>query len=256
MWRAGRPDPAQVRKLKEARERYDLRPLVIHDNYLINLAADDAAIRALSIAAFRGEVERALAIGAEFLVAHPGSYGAQGLERGLCRVIESIDAALRGLKVKGLTILIENTAGGGTRLGGSFEELHALGSLADRFLDAEVGYCLDTCHCLASGYDLATAEGLAASLEQASTVLGLGRVKVIHANDSKCGLGEHIDRHEHIGGGRIGAEGFRRILNHPKLRSKPFILETPRDREGDDRRNVEMLKSLCRKRSTTTKRSS
>jgi deoxyribonuclease-4 len=256
MWRAAMPDPDQVRRLKEARRRHDLRPLVIHDNYLINLAAEHAALREMSVAAFRGEVERALVLGAEFLVAHPGSYGGQGLERGLCRVVESLCRATRGLKVKGLTILIENTSGGGTRLGGCFEELRALRELAAEYLEAPVGFCLDTCHCLTSGYDVAGPAGLRQTIAKAESILGLEHVGVIHANDSKAPLGSHIDRHQHIGEGHIGAEGFRRILAHPKLRAKPFILETPRDKEGDDRRNVEMLKTLCRKKRTTTKRSS
>jgi len=252
MWRAGKPDPDQIRKLKQTRERFDLKPLVIHDNYLINLAAESPQIRAQSVSAFRGEVERALALGAEYLVAHPGSYGARGLERGLCTVIESLRAAVEGLKTKGLTILIENTAGGGTKLGGCFEELKAMRDLARRFVDAEVGFCLDTCHCLASGYDVSTAEGLRKTVRQAEAILGMEHVRVIHANDSKAPLGSHVDRHEHIGAGCIGEDGFRRILNHPKLRNKPFILETPHDRDEDARRDLETLKKLCRKRPTTT----
>jgi deoxyribonuclease-4 len=245
MWRAGRPDPEQIRKLRQARERFDLRPLAIHDNYLINLAAGDRDLRARSVASFRGELERALAIGAEYLVAHPGSYGSQGPERGILAVAESLAEATRGLRLRGLTILIENTAGGGTRLGGSFEELNAMREAAQRMVDGEIGFCLDTAHCLASGYDIAADPGL----------LARPHVKLIHANDSKAPLGSHADRHEHIGRGFIGKAGFRRILAHPRLRNKPFILETPIDREGDDSRNLEMLKRLCQRRSTTTPKS-
>lgn len=253
MWRAGEPDPYQVRKLKEARERFDLAPLVIHDNYLINLAAADERIRARSVAAFRGEVRRALAIGAEYLVAHPGSHGGQGLERGVRVLAESLREAIHGLKVKRLMLLFENTAGGGSQLGGRFEELRAIRDQASE--DAEIGFCLDTAHCLASGYDLAGVRGLRDAVREADAILDLENVRVIHANDSKAPLGSHLDRHQHIGKGHIGLEGFRRILTHPKLRNKPFILETPRDREGDDRRNLETLKSLCRKRPTITSRS-
>jgi deoxyribonuclease-4 len=253
MWRAGEPDPQEVRKLAAARERFDLTPLVIHDNYLINLAAEDPKIRGLSIEAFRGEVRRALAIGAEYLVAHPGSYGAQGLERGIATLVESLRAAMESIKVRRLMLLIENTTGGGTKLGGCFEELRAMRELAANYLGLEIGFCLDTAHCLASGYDVANADGLRNTVRQADQVLGLQNVRVFHANDSKSPLGSHVDRHQHIGEGYIGAEGFRRILAHPKLRTKPFILETPHDREGDDRRNLEALKNLCRKRTTTTK---
>lgn len=253
MWRAGEPDPLQVQKLQAARERFDLTPLAIHDSYLINLAATDPRIRARSIEAYRGEVRRALAIGAEYLVAHPGSYGDQGIERGIRTLAESLRAAIRGLEVKKLMLLIENTAGGGTKLGGCFEELRLIREAVSE--DAEVGFCLDTAHCLASGYDVASAAGLRATVREAERILGLDNVRVIHANDSKSPLGSHVDRHEHIGKGFIGAEGFRRILAHPKLRRMPFILETPLDREGDDRRNVATLKRLCRKKTTTTKRS-
>jgi len=119
-----------------------------------------------------------------------------------------------------------------------------------------VGYCLDTAHCLAAGYDVATETGLRATLRQAAALLGLEAIPVIHANDSKAPLGSRRDRHEHIGRGYIGKQGFRRILNHPRLRSKAFILETPIERDGDDRRNLETLKNLCRKSRTTTGRSS
>jgi deoxyribonuclease IV len=252
MWRAGTPDPDQIRKLKQARERFDLAPLVIHDNYLINLASEDAKIRALSIEAFRGEVERALAIGAEYLVAHPGSYGAQGMERGICTLVESLRSAVAGLDTKGLTILIENTVGGGTKLGGCFEEMKAMREVAAEFVDVGIGVCLDTCHCHASGYDVSTAEGVRNMVRQAEAVIGLEHVKVMHANDSKTPVGSRVDRHEHIGRGHIGEEGFRRLLTHPKLRTKPFILETPHDTEEEARYNLETLKRLCRRRPTTT----
>lgn len=256
MWRAGQSDPTQVKRLRQARERLDLTPLVIHDNYLINLAAAGERIRDLSIAAFRGELLRTLAIGAEYLVAHPGSFGSQGLEEGIRRLAESLEKAAHGLAGKGLTLLIENTAGGGTRLGGRFEELRAIRDSAIERIDFEVGYCLDTAHCLAAGYDVATARGLRGALREAGQILGLEQVRVIHANDSKAPLGSRLDRHAHIGRGFIGADGLRRILNHPKLRSKPFILETPIDQPGDDRRNIQALKKLCRKKTTTTSKSS
>ncbi len=245
MWRAGRPDPGQVRKLKQAREKYDLRPLVIHANYLINLATEDQQLRKRSIAAFRAELERALEIGAEYVVTHPGSCGSQGADCGIQTVAASIAAAARGLHLKGLAILIENTAGGGTKLGGSFEELEAMRNAAQHDSDARIGICLDTAHCFAAGYDIVHDPGL----------LARPHVRVIHANDSKAQLGSHRDLHQHIGRGFIGRAGFRRILAHPGLRSKPFILETPRDREDDDRRNVEALKKLCPRRPTTIPKS-
>lgn len=241
--------------MRETRERHDLAPFVIHDNYLINLAAADPKIRAQSIAAFRGEIERALALGAEYLVAHPGSYKNQTLEQGSRTLVESLVKAAQGLRGP-LTLLLENTAGSGSAIGSRFEELAELRRLASDRVGFEIGFCLDAAHCLASGYDVAARAGLEETLREADRILGLTNVHVIHANDSKTPLGSRVDRHEHIGQGYIGIPGFRRILNHPRLRSKAFILETPIDRDGDDRRNLETLKNLCRKSRTTTTRSS
>lgn len=255
MWRAAPAKPDQIKRLKEVREKHDLAPLVIHDNYLINLAARDPVTRARSIAAFRGEIERALAIGAEYLVAHPGSYRGQTLERGIEAVAKGLIEAARGLKSRRLAILLENTAGSGAQIGSRFEELAQLRGLARRGLGFRIGFCLDTAHSLAAGYDVASAKGLGETVKRIERVLGLENVPVIHANDSKAPLGSRVDRHQHIGQGYIGLEGFRRILNHPKLRAKAFILETPAGKQDDDRRNVEALKSLCRKSPTTIKRS-
>jgi deoxyribonuclease IV len=248
-WRAGRPDPADVVLLKKAREKYDLNPLVIHDSYLINLASRESAIRTSSIAAFRGEIERANAIGADYLVMHPGNHKGQTVEEGLCGVIEGIEAAVKGLRSKTLQILFENTVGAGAQLGSRFEELRAMRELTEQRIDFSLGFCLDTCHCFASGrYNVATAEGLKNTVREIETVLGLENVKVIHTNDSKGALASHLDRHANIGEGQIGLEGFRRILNHPKLKNKPFILETPVDNPGDDKKNVDALKSIVRSR--------
>lgn len=253
MWRATPPDAAQVAAMKAARAEHDLLPLVIHDSYLINLAAADAEIRGKSIAAFRGELTRALAIGAEYLVMHPGSAkGHAGVEQALETLAASLEQATRGLEATGFTLLFENTAGGGASIGRTLEELKALSEMAGPRLPFATGYCLDTCHLYASGYDVSTEEGLAETVKQAGNLLGLERVPVIHVNDSKGELNSRLDRHENIGKGHIGLEGFRRILNHPKLRDKAFILETPIDNEGDDQRNVDTLKALCRKPRTTT----
>lgn len=256
MWRAGPARPDEIRRLKAAREKHGLTPLVIHDNYLINLAAADPANRARSIAAFRAELERAIAIGAEYLVAHPGSYKGQTLEQAMEAVARGLVEAARGLKSRRLMILLENTAGSGAQIGSRFEELAGIRAQAAGRLGFPVGFCIDTAHSLAAGYDVSTAAGLRATINALERTLGLENVPVIHANDSKAAAGSRVDRHQHIGQGYIGLEGFRRILNHPKLGSKAFILETPVDEPGDDRRNMDALKSLCRKSRTTTKPSS
>jgi len=247
MWRAGLPDPADVKRFRDARAKFDLAPLAIHVNYLTNLASLDPAIREKSIVAFRGELDRAAIIGAEYLVLHPGNYKGQALEQGLAAFVLGLAEAAKGFRASGLTVLLENTVGSGSQIGRKFGELRAIRDLAARETDLPLAYCLDTCHLLASGYDVAQAAGLEQTVGEAERVLDLDLVRVIHANDSKGALNSHLDRHANIGEGQIGEEGFRRILRHPALSTKPFILETPVDEEGDDRKNVDALKRLSLK---------
>jgi deoxyribonuclease-4 len=255
MWRSHMPSELEIAMMKKSREHLDLNPLVVHDSYLINLASADTEIRRKSIQAFRDEIRCCQAVGAEFLVAHPGSYRGQTPAEAIAVLSDSLEEAARGLESQSFTLLWENTAGAGNALGGAFEQLADIAKRTQARAPFGIGYCIDTCHCLVSGYDVATAEGLAGVVKQMETVLGMDHVKVIHANDSKGRLGSHLDRHANIGEGFIGEEGFARILTHPKLRTKPFILETPVDVEGDDLRNVEALKRLCRKSRTITKKS-
>jgi deoxyribonuclease-4 len=244
MWRAGVPDPVDVKRFRDARARMDLAPLAIHVNYLVNLAALDPVIREKSIASFRGELDRAAVIGAEYLVLHPGNFKGQSPEQGIAAFVLGLAEAAHGFRAPGLTVLLENTVGSGNQIGRRFEELRMIRDLAARKTDLPLAYCLDTCHLLASGYDVAHAAGLRQTVDAADKVLGWDLVKVIHANDSKGALNSHLDRHANIGEGHIGEKGFRRILTHPALRTKPFILETPVNEEGDDRRNVDNLKRL------------
>jgi deoxyribonuclease-4 len=238
MWRGSKLDPAEVRLFREAREKHDLFPLVIHDNYLINLPSADPVVRERSIEAFRAEMQRAMALGAEYLVAHPGSYRGQTPEQAIQVFAGSLAAAARGLRCDGLSVLIENTAGGGCALGSEPAELLELRRLASERVDFPIGFCIDTAHCFAAGLDFF-------AVLQA---VGLEAVQVIHCNDSRSGFGSRLDRHEHIGKGGIGLEGFRRILSDRRLRRKAFILETPVEKPGDDRRNVRVLKALAKTR--------
>jgi deoxyribonuclease-4 len=254
-WKASVPSVPAIKLLQRAREKFDLHPLVIHDNYLINLASAHEETRVRSIEAFRGELVRANAIGAEYLVAHPGNYKGQTIEQGLLAFLEGVTAAAAGLEFPKLMLLIENTVGAGAQLGGRLEELHVLREYAKQMTHLPVGFCLDTCHLFCSGYDVSTEEGLHHTVKEADRLLGLENVPVIHANDSKGALNSHMDRHANIGEGYIGRDGFRRILTHPKLRSKAFILETPVDKVGDDKRNLDTLKELCRNVPTTTPKS-
>ena len=244
MWRASAPNPTDIKRFRTARERFDLCPLAIHTNYLANLASLDPDIREKSIASFRGELERASAIGAEYLVLHPGNYKGQPLEQGIAAFVLGLAEAARDFEAAGLTVLLENTVGSGAQIGSRFEELRMIRDLAARETDLPLAYCFDTCHLLAAGFDVAQEKGLEATLQAADRIVGLDLVKVIHANDSKGGLSSHLDRHENIGAGKIGEEGFRRILTHPALRDKPFILETPMDDDATARQDVDALKRL------------
>ena len=244
MWRASMPRRDEILAQQRARERLDLLPLVIHVNYLSNLASLDPVLREKSITSFRGELERAEAIGAEYLVTHPGSYRGQPIDQALAAFVLGMAEAADGGIAPHVTVLLENTAGYGAQIGSRLDELQTIRELAERETHLKIGYCLDTCHLLAAGFDVASEAGLQKAVAEADRILGIANVKVIHANDSKTPLGSHMDRHANIGEGYIGAAGFRRILAHPKLREKPFILETPNENDGDDRRNVEKLKSL------------
>ena len=239
------PDRIRLKRLHEARERFDLHPLAIHANYLVNLASLDPVVRARSIQSFRGELERAAAIDAEFLVVHPGSYRGRSIEESIAAFALALRDAADGLNTRGVVVLLENTAGSGNHLGSRFEELQSIRELAHELTGMEIGYCLDTCHLLAAGFPIATAAGLRATVRSAEELLGISNIRLIHANDSKGALNSRIDRHANIGEGHIGPDGFSRILNHPKLRTKPFILETPVKHEGDDRRNLDTLKALA-----------
>lgn len=246
MWQAPPLDPGQIRELKRLRKEYDLWPLAVHGSYLINLAALDETNRDKSIRGFRDEVERAVAAGADYLVFHPGSAKGQEREEAIALLAKSFAKAVHGIEWDGLEVLLENTAGGGASLGRTFEELAAVwAAILAQAPDALVGYCIDTCHTFAAGYEIATPAGLEETLEKIDANLGLEQVKLIHANDSKAKFGSHLDRHENIGEGQIGLEAFRRIVNHPALRDKPFILETPHDEDGTHRRNTETLKTLA-----------
>ncbi len=242
-WKSLEPAEAECERFRAARAAHGLTPVVIHDNYLINLASADSLIREKSVVAFRRELERALALGADFLVTHPGSAKGTTSQRAVSTCVESLKEAATGLTLDGLTILIENTAGQGSVIGRTFEEVAEIIAGASRELP--MGACIDTAHCFAAGYPLHAPRGLGKTVRQLDSTIGLTNVRIIHANDSKTAFGSHADRHEHIGKGQIGAEAFRRIVRHPKLRAIPFICETPIDRPGDDRRNLRILRRLA-----------
>ena len=244
-WRASPPDPARVEKMKELRKQHDLFPLVIHSNYLINLGASAEDLLRQSIESFRGELDRAAIIGAEYLVLHPGNRkGHPTLDTALDTIAAAVAVAARGLESSGVTLLFENTAGAGNSVGQKFSELRALRERATRLTKLPIGYCIDTCHSLAAGYNVSNAMGVQSWVKEMETELGFENIPVIHANDSKGGFDSHIDRHANIGFGQVGEAGFRSILTTAQLKSKAFILETPFDEEGSDIRDIESLKRL------------
>ena len=246
-WRASKPDPADIKLFKAAREKYDLTPLVIHDSYLINLASRESAIRTSSIAAFRGEIERAIAIGAEYLVMHPGNHKGQTVEEGLCAVIEGIEEAAHGLRSKHLHSSSKTRSAPALSLAaGSKSCEHCANSPNSASSLPSASALIPATASLPAATMSATVDGLKHTVTEIQTVLGFDHVKVIHTNDSKGGLASRLDRHANIGEGLIGVDGFRRILNHPKLRPKSFILETPVDNPGDDKNDIDLLKSLVR----------
>jgi deoxyribonuclease-4 len=244
MWRAPKVDPKQAERMRTLRATLDVGPLVIHTSYLVNVCSQSDETRQKSIEAFRGEIERALRFGADYLVLHPGSW--KGLTRadGLKLAADSIQRAIDGLPWQESTfhILIENTAGAEFSLGGSFEQVAELVAMLKAH--APVGVCLDTCHTHVAGYDIVTSTGYEETVKQVGTTVGFDAVRVWHCNDAKAPSGSKLDRHEHIGQGTIGDEPFRRLLNDERFAHCAFIAETPVDEPGDEERNVRILKSL------------
>jgi deoxyribonuclease IV len=243
MWERGSPriSEADASRFRRRRDELGLGPLIVHGNYLINLASPSPVLRARSVQAFHQELIRAISLGADYLVVHPGSGRDGTREAAISAIIQGLRQATRGVKLGQLRILLEHTAGHGTAVGSRFEELRAI---LDGGQELPLGVCMDTAHLFASGWDIRKPSGLDRTLAAIEGSLGLDRLPVVHVNDSKTALGSHVDRHEHIGKGKIGLEAFRGILNHPMLAGKAFIAETPVDRPGDDRRNVAMLWKL------------
>ena len=239
-----RHDVAEMIRL---RAKYDLRPLAIHANYLVNLAGGNPEFHAKSVAAFRGEIERALGLKAEYLVLHPGSFRGASREEGLKRAAQGIAQAADALDLAGgnLRILIENTAGSEFSLGGNFEQVADMIHLLRKHVP--VGACIDTCHTHVAGYDIVSDDGYAATLDQLDRTVGLTNVHVWHCNDAKAACGSKLDRHQHIGKGAIGLKPFRRLLNDPRLGHAAFLAETPIDEPLDDLTNVNALKKLVKR---------
>ena len=244
-WKASPVKPEDGERMRTLRAEHDVAPLVIHASYLINLCSQTESVRRNATAAFRGEVERALAWGAEFLVLHPGSWKGLTREEGLKLAETGIERALDGLpwQEQNFRVLIENTAGAEFSLGGSLEQVAEIVETLRACVP--VGVCLDTCHMHVKGYDMVSVEGWSETSRQIEQTVGADAVKVWHCNDAKAACGSKLDRHEHIGEGTMGAATFRRLLQDRRFAHAAFIAETPVDNPGDEARNVAALRALA-----------
>ncbi len=244
-WKMSPLKPEEAKRFIERRRHAHIEYAVIHTIYLINLASPDPKNFKLSVQALKDEVRRAGELKIPHVNTHIGAHLGQGVEQGLERIVEAIDTVLASPQAQSapdVMILLENSAGEGTELGATFAELGTV--LKNIKEKSRVGVCIDTCHAFCAGYDLTTPQGLEQTLAELDREVGLERVALVHLNDSKFPLGSRRDRHEHIGQGYIGTEGFRLVVNHPALRDKPFILETPKDDDSSDPTNLARIRAL------------
>jgi deoxyribonuclease IV len=256
-WRGREVPRAEVREFRARVKASGIYPVVSHASYLINLATTLPGLRQQSVAAIGDELDRAEALGLFGVVLHPGCYTAGSEAEGLRLIAEALLALLRERRRGRTMVLLEHTAGQGTSLGATFEQLASIISMMKGH--RRVGVCLDTCHLIASGYDLSSPEAHASTFARFGEIVGFERLKMFHLNDSKKPLGSRVDRHAHIGEGCLGLEPFRRILNDPRFRGLPMLLETPKEESRSptrvaldrlDERNLETLRRLVQTKPT------
>lgn len=245
-WQAPPLSKEEIRQFRDSWEEVGCMPVASHASYLINLGSGNEEQSAKSVASFAEEIRRCAQLGISWVVIHPGSHGGAGVEAGLENIVRHLDTVFEGagdaLKVK---VLLETTAGQGTGLGSRFEELARVID-SSKFSD-RLGVCLDTCHIFAAGYDFRTAQTYEETFSRIEKTFGVERICFFHLNDSKKDLGSKVDRHEHIGAGKIGLDGFRFLLNDPRFSGHPMSLETPKGNDlEDDRVNLSTLRSLLK----------
>lgn len=246
-WRAGPLTDSAVELFRRTRRKLRIGPVAAHASYLLNLAGSDT-VRNLSLAAAADELDRCGRLGLEFYVFHPGSCGELAPQAGAGRLAEGLNALVARCPHRDVKLVLETTAGAGHHLGGSFEDLAAV--LEQLSQPERFGVCLDSCHVFAAGCDIRAPQGYAETMDRFDRVFGLSRLMVIHLNDSLGELGSRLDRHAHIGKGKIGLAGFANFVNDPRLDRVPMILETPK---GEDSRgrdwdliNANVLRRLRR----------
>ncbi len=242
LWHGEPIKPVDAEAFKERRAKFKLDPLLVHAPYLLNLSAADETLYARSYRAFLEDLKTCRLLGVDYLVVHPGAYSENSNRgAGIHRLAQALTRALEAVPGE-VTVLVENMAGGERRLGARFEDLEEiLWLIKDK---KRIGVCLDTAHTLAGGYAFSTPEDAAATLKHFDKVVGLSRLRALHANDSKAIRGSHLDLHEHIGRGHIGLAVFHHLLHDPRLHDIPAILETPKEPASADRRNLWVLSRL------------
>lgn len=243
-WQAAPLEPSEIARFREVHHEQALRPLVAHASYLINIASPKPDLYRRSVDTLIDEVQRCEQLHLDYLVLHPGAHTGSGLEAGLAQARLGLTEVLEAHPGAHVRVLLETTAGQGTSLGGDFAELAAMLE-ADATGDS-LGVCLDTCHVFAAGHDLRTDDGYETMMVALDAAIDLASLHVVHLNDSKYPVGSHRDRHEHIGEGYLGFEGFRRILQDPQLDGLAGILETPKsDDLHEDRENLRRLRAIA-----------
>jgi len=245
-WRNGTHlKPEDIAEFKLRRKKYKINPVFIHISYLINLASPEPRLYNGSIQAYIEDIREADELGADFIVTHMGSHKETSEDAGIKRLVEALDKIIEKTKGSKVGILLENTSGSGSWLGYRFyHQQKILKGLKDK---SRMGLCLDTAHAYLAGYDLSSKQGLEQMIDEIEEMVGLKMIKLIHLNDAAGELGCHYDRHDHIGRGHIGLAGMKRIINHPKLKNIPMILETPKSTEDSDKENLALVRKLSRK---------
>lgn len=242
-WTVKPLDQADIDEFKRLRDQYDIGPVYIHTNYLINLASSKPDLYQRSIEQFVIDLERTEHLGAEYLVTHLGSASGQDPGWMIDRVANALNMAMK-LHTPQPTILLENTAGEKGDVGYTFEQVN---DVISRLTNTDkIGICYDTCHGFAAGYDIRTKQGVDAIAAKIDSTVGLGRLKGMHLNDCLRDFDSHVDRHWHIGEGKIGEDGFKAILNHAAFKDIPKIMETPKETDEDDPRNMKKVRSLVK----------
>jgi len=244
-WQIQSFDKSDLSKFSELKSRYNIAPVAVHIPYIINLATPDDELYRRSIAAYIDDVKRADLLGAEYFVTHLGSHKGSGEDNGINRFSKALAEILKKAKPKTM-ILLENTAGSGDSIGYKFEHIQKIiNSIGN---SKKVGVCLDTAHAFEAGYDIKTKKGFKDTFSKFDRLIGLDRIKVVHFNDSLSLSGSHVDRHQHLGKGEIGIEALGRVINHPGLKDAAFIMETPKESDKDDKRNIAIARKMCKKK--------